>query len=103
MSQVINIGHNTIKSPKDFDYCPQEWEWCVIEYTMDGYEGSGHAVLKAGDWLNVWSLSHCSCFGPGDQRPEMYHFERFLDGEVIVGLELSSSMMAKVRELLNVE
>lgn len=100
MNQVINIGNVAIESPKDFDYCPQEWEWCVIEYDVDGYEGSGHAVMKVGDWLNVWSLSHCSCFGPGEQRPEMYSIETWNSIYIIHGLDLPHSIMQHVCKLL---
>ncbi len=41
-------------------------DWIVVNYTSGDYCGSGSAVMKCGDKYGIFSLGHCSCYGPDD-------------------------------------
>lgn len=47
---------------------PPNAKWIVSWYKVDGYDGSGAAVMKVGRGTYYYtSISHCSCFGPLDE------------------------------------
>ncbi len=73
------------------------FRWVVVDYTEEGYSGSGEAVGLGKDGkLYVLGLSHCSCDGPGDSDswtpvPDNWQ-DQFCDW--------SDELYTKVKELL---
>ena len=64
---VYSVGDEDLSDGELDDFEPGSAVWCVYAYTMDGYEGSGEAVVlrDTGD-LDIYYLNHCSCYGPTD-------------------------------------
>lgn len=47
-----------------------DYEILVTDYEYGSYEGFGYALLLRPDGtVEGWGLSHCSCYGPGDDGP----------------------------------
>lgn len=47
---------------------PKDVRWVVAWYNLDGYDGTGAAVMKVGRGTYYYtSIGHCSCFGPLDE------------------------------------
>lgn len=38
----------------------------IISYEQGCYEGDGYAIGVRADGADIWSLGHCSCYGPSD-------------------------------------
>ena len=37
------------------------------EYEYGSYEGYGYALLRKGDYYDLYDMGHCSCYGPTDK------------------------------------
>lgn len=79
-TEVVNgvIWHNTEKliadrdrydvcrfDKYDFNHVPhglidEAWYW----YNVGNYCGDGWILMRKGDKFDLWSCSHCSCYGP---------------------------------------
>ncbi len=74
-----------------------EFQWVVVNYTADTYDGWGEAVGRKHDGT-LWSidLCHCSCYGPGEEDS----WTRVLDNWQDQFCDWSDELYAKVKELL---
>lgn len=85
----------------------QQFEWVVVDYHDDGYEGWGEAaaLCKEDGLLYVKNLGHCSCYGPLDgglEAGDKYTVEKFLgDKDDILTYDAGNAVKAKVAELLS--
>lgn len=58
--QVIHLNDSTSDVPS------QEYDVLITDYEIGDYCGSGEAVGIKGNTVDVYNLSHCSCYGPFD-------------------------------------
>lgn len=97
MAQVICLGER-LEELEDDDYI-----WLVYDYWYGSYEGDGEAVKMNKDGT-LWALnlSHCSCYGPGENGNwEKISPESYLDECVTSSPSNCRGVDEKVRELLS--
>lgn len=82
----------------------EKYKWMVIDYWEGDYEGGGYAVglTKDGQELHEYCLSHCSCYGPLDDPPDVIDVKRYTDtsNDVLGLLMCGNAVEDKIRELL---
>lgn len=101
--RCFNVGPDDLTS--DLAQFEDRYEWVVYWYESGDYDGGGEAVaLRKDGKIDVWNLSHCSCYGPLDEwdhKPDVYSVEEFLrDKENIHDLTVKSEVEKKARRLL---
>jgi hypothetical protein len=42
------------------------YDTLIVSYEADTYDGDGYAIGINASGVYIWSLGHCSCYGPGE-------------------------------------
>lgn len=42
------------------------YDTLIVSYEYGCYEGDGYAIGVRADSVDIWSLGHCSCYGPSE-------------------------------------
>lgn len=67
----------------------------VTKYEIGDYCGGGDALVWRNGQVEYWCLSHCSCYGPFDERPvSTMTLEKFKEINGTVTAEWSDDLAA---------
>lgn len=92
--KVTQLGPDT---PYDLKDLGTDWVHLIHWYEQGYYEGDGQAVAWDGEKFYVWSLCHCSCYGPCEGSPTVYSLaamsKMVYDPDVLAARDLRSEIV----------
>lgn len=105
--RIVSVGEDELNSNEITELVgdPDNFDWVVYEYSIDGYEGQGTAVLLENNGT-VWvkDLGHCSCYGPAEGTYDSgvkTNLEELLETKTSVhDLILSDNILVQIKELI---
>lgn len=93
--KVIHLGD-------DVELDCEALDFVVTDYSFYGYDGSGVAIGVKDEKLYECGLSHCSCYGPGEDGFNEISMETFLaKPKTIFNSEYSEEMKKLILEFIN--
>lgn len=83
--------------PYDSGAINDMYDILVIDYESDGYNGYGCAVGIKGEYVDIYNLSHCSCYGPFDDGPNQISLKTYMESALV---DVPDNVYRKSVELL---
>lgn len=107
--QIFSVGKNTcdIYDLEIFESNHPSLQWFVYDYEQSNWEGFGYGIsLDEKQTITIFTLNHCSCYGPLDgpelmdsySKQEFYEYLKSRDS--VHDITLSDKLLSKVNELL---